>query len=81
MEKECLIYYSGLKGRLFGDYCRQLEDIGFAFDKRIDFKSLDYDVGKFIYAGDRLQEDIEKVKSIDSRISVEVSKQYVINEK
>ncbi len=76
MEKECLIYYRGPRGKLLGEYCRRLEDLGFAFIEKMELGSLDYDIARFTYAGCRFASDAEKAMSLDSLLTVEESKEY-----
>jgi len=78
MEEKCLIYYKGERGKLYYQFCRELEDIGFAYEKKIDMPSLDYDVARFSYQGNDLKKDMKKIKNLDNKIFIELISEYTI---
>jgi len=67
MEKKYFIYCK--KG--LDEYIDKLEELGFFYEKKIEYSVLDYEIGKFRYRGDNFNQDSKCLKSIDDTIRIE----------
>jgi hypothetical protein len=66
---------------IMNKYCRELEDLGFIYENKIELESLNYTIAKYSYHKNDYAEDIDKVLKLDDKINLEIETNYNILKK
>ena len=67
---------------IMNKYCRELEDLGFIYENKIELESLDYTIAKYSYHKNDFSKDISQILNLDDKINLEENHtHYIINDK
>jgi len=73
LEKKCLIKFMGEEDSL-EKFCRQIEDLGFAYEKTLLIKNLGYEIAVFSYVGKDYSVDKIKIETLGEKVRLEEQK-------